>query len=94
MTHPDGVTNTRAYDARGLLSEVALAGNLISNRGYEASGRMVENSLGNSLTETRSYLPGSHLVETIQVPGVTDFAYTYDLTREVALSHHSCSFGV
>ncbi len=81
LTYPDGSQVSRAYTVRGELQQVWDGGTSLAARTYDASGRLTATLLGNQLTETRTYVPNDNLVATIQVPGVTNFAYQYDADK-------------
>gem|GEM_PF-2020555 len=78
LTYPDGTVVKRDYTARHQLRAITHGGTPVATRTYDAAGKLTQSVLGNGLFETRSYISDSYLVATIQVPGVTEFAYQYD----------------
>ena len=57
------------------------AGNLVASFGYDNGMRKTTANFGNGLTETRTYR-NDNLNNTISVPGVTDFTYTWNANKD------------
>jgi YD repeat-containing protein len=85
VTYPTGSPVARTFTNRNQLSSVAYAGNAIASAiTYDNGMRRISTALGNGLTESRTYR-ADNLVASIQVPGVTNYAYSYDADKNVTL---------
>ena len=79
LAMPDASEQDRAYSLRGELTSAKLASASIATRIYTDGGRLSETTQGNARKETRTYRPADGLVDSITMPGVSSFSYTYDV---------------
>jgi len=87
MTYPNGKQVSRSYTARKQLATTSYDGGTIATRIYDNSGRLLTTTLGNGLVESRAHHT-DNTTNSIVVPGVTNFAYTYDANKRKTYEGH------
>ena len=80
VTYPDGGTVGRIFTNRNQLDTVNYNGSLAANFVYDNGMRKTMANFGNGLSETRTYRL-DNLNNTIKIPGVTDFTYSWDANK-------------
>jgi RHS repeat-associated protein len=80
VTYPDGSVVARTFTDRNQLDVVTFNNALVANFNYDNAGRKVAANFGNGITETRTY-QADNLNTSINTPGVTSFAYTWDANK-------------
>jgi RHS repeat-associated protein len=80
VTYPDGSVVARNFTDRNQLDVVTFNNALVANFNYDNAGRKVAANFGNGITETRTY-QADNLNTSINTPGVTAFAYTWDANK-------------
>ena len=80
VNYPDGSGVARAFTDRNQLQQVWLNAVNVASFIYDNGGRRNSTTFGNNLVETRTYRT-DNLNDTIGIPGVTNFTYTWDANK-------------
>ena len=80
VTYPSGALVSRSFTDRNQLEQVTLNASNLAQRTYDNGMRLATTTYGNGLVETRTYR-ADNLNDTIKVPGVTDFTYSWDANK-------------
>ncbi len=85
LTYPDGTICERNYTPRWSLFETRYKGALIETRTYDDAARLKTCVTGNGKTATYTYRENGadrdNMISTIDISGITSFAYTYDANK-------------
>ena len=80
VNYPDGSGVARAFTDRDQLQQVWLNAVSVASFIYDNGARRTGTTFGNNLVETRTYRT-DNLNDTIKVPNVTDFTYSWDANK-------------
>jgi RHS repeat-associated protein len=80
VIYPNGAVVDRTFTDRNQLESVAYNGVNAAILNYDNAGRLNTKTFGNGLIETKTY-QADNLNTSINTPGVTNFAYTWDANK-------------
>jgi RHS repeat-associated protein len=80
VIYPNGAIVDRTFTDRNQLESVAYNGVNAAILNYDNAGRLNTKTFGNGLIETKTY-QADNLNTSINTPGVTNFAYTWDANK-------------